>query len=74
MPLLRPLLIIALLPLALAHGLAAAPAALPYKPIIYFLNSYHPGYAFSDDEMAGFREGLGAAAARYDLRFHFLDA
>ena len=58
---------------------AALAATFPERvqagdPLILYLNSYHPGYAWSDHLYEGVRAGLdGRFGAEYDLRVEYLD-
>ncbi|MCM0754832.1 PAS domain S-box protein [Desulfovibrio aminophilus] len=58
--------------------LVLCPAALSAraggKKDILFVNSYHNGYAWSDDILAGVREGLAESGADVNLQIEYLDA
>lgn len=62
------LLLAVLAGLCLASG--ARGLSLEY---ILVLNSYHPGYTWSDDELAGVRDGLKAELPEYEIVVEYLD-
>ncbi len=61
------LLLLALLPGTLDAGSGS-------KKDILFVNSYHNGYAWSDDILAGVRAGLDESGEDIDLQIEYLDA
>ncbi|HOO77605.1 MAG TPA: ATP-binding protein [bacterium] len=52
---------------------AAIADPLPAGPHILFINSYHPGYVWSDDILAAFREEIAAYAPPPEIFVEYLD-
>jgi PAS domain S-box-containing protein len=56
-------------------ALMALPPRLCAEPGgILFINSYHYGYGYSDEEMRGFAQALDARGPHPEVNFEFLDA
>ncbi|MDP3428541.1 MAG: PAS domain S-box protein, partial [Humidesulfovibrio sp.] len=63
------------LALLLASGLflPAAARAEPVRKSILYLNSYHDGYAWSDDILTGLRSFFAASGYAVDLQIEYMD-
>jgi signal transduction histidine kinase/CheY-like chemotaxis protein len=59
---------------ALLALLLLAPFLSAGQGCILFINSYHYGYGFSDDEMRGFAQAMDAKGPHPEVAFEFLDA
>ncbi|WP_243367919.1 ABC transporter substrate binding protein [Fundidesulfovibrio soli] len=68
----KSLLLNVLFLLAFGCGLAHAQADSAKKRILYF-NSYHSGYAWSDQVLVGIRSALDKSGQPYDLLIEFMD-
>lgn len=61
-------------PATLAASSAQAQRSMPEKARVLYINSYMPGYSWSDGIFAGLRETLAEAPSNIDLQVEYLDA